>query len=144
MSLDLYITSPVPASSHHSWPLASLSNSYLLEDWLHFCGTFSAYVFKDALSPELKEMWDLLCIAVDHYFRPVDHKSHDSFLAASRKASDALRKFARLAEQRNFPARTFTINLHMCVCRLVSRRAWLALAGIVCLDGMYLCLEGPM
>ena len=109
----------MPASPHHSRPRASFSKSYLLEDWLHFCGTFSAYVFKDALSPELKEMWDLLCIAVAHYFRPVHHKSRGSFLAASRKASDVLRKFARLAEQRKFPARTFTINLHMCVCRLV-------------------------
>jgi len=62
-------------------------------------------------------MWDLLCSAINHYFRPKYFKTRADFLSASKKANAALRKFAVLAEQRGFPMHTFSVNLHICICQ---------------------------
>ncbi|GFR42747.1 hypothetical protein Agub_g3685 [Astrephomene gubernaculifera] len=100
---------------------------YLLEDWLHFCETFSHYIFRDVtrngikspvLPPPVREMWQHLQAAVGHYFRPLHYKTRADFVAASRAAHESLVQFAKLAERRGFPGHTFSVNLHICICRL--------------------------
>jgi hypothetical protein len=88
-----------------------------MEDWLHFVDTFAHYIFKDCLPPLLRQMWDLLAAAIKHYFRPRHFDTRKDFLAAAKQAHDALLTFATLAEEKEFPEGTFTMNLHMCICR---------------------------
>ncbi len=88
-----------------------------MEDWLHFVETFSKYVLRGVLSPQLATMWGHLVAAVDHYFRPTQWASPEAFQEASRAAHDRLRAFANMAEELEFPYTSFTPNLHMLICQ---------------------------
>lgn len=87
--------------------------SYTMEDWLHFVLAFSPYLFALTLPQDLAEMWELLVTVVDHYFHAVATVSYTD--EGSRKAGDALLKYAQLVERR-MPSKC-THNLHVAVCR---------------------------
>ncbi|KXZ42606.1 hypothetical protein GPECTOR_130g567 [Gonium pectorale] len=109
---------------------AVVPNSWRMEDWLHFVCTFAPYIFRGILSGDELRMWALLTFAVQHYFRPRVFHSRSAFLEAAAKASGALQEFAAMAERLDFPAGTFTINLHILVCRLYDQEcSWGAVAS---------------
>lgn len=87
--------------------------SFTMEEWLHFVLTFSHYLFMgDILPPLLKEMWELLQIAVGHYCHGISFSA-----GAADAAAAALKKYAVMVEK-NFPIGMCTYNLHIAVCRL--------------------------
>ena len=93
--------------------------SYRMEDWLHFVCVFSPYIFqKGTLPPLLEEMWGELQTVILHYFGRSEWTADNS-----RKASDALLRYAVLMEENNFPNNMFTFNLHICVCQLARQEA---------------------
>ena len=76
-----------------------------MEDILHFLECYSRYVFRgDVLSPQFKEMWDLLRAACEHYFRavtvedPVHPYTPESRLAARQ----SLLQYSKLVQEVNF------------------------------------------
>jgi hypothetical protein len=87
--------------------------SYRIEDWLHFVCVHSHYVFYGTLSPDLEKMWKLLQKAVMHYFGREPWTDD-----GSRAASDSMLKYASLMEEKKFPDKMFTINLHISCCQL--------------------------
>ncbi len=92
--------------------------SYTMEEWTHFTLTISHYIFRgDVLTPELKELWDLLVFAVAHYCQRADHRFAYS-VSASEAAAKALRDYAIKLEKFAFPPPMFSFNLHIVVCRL--------------------------
>lgn len=89
-----------------------------MEDWLHFCEAFEAFVFMPGhvLTPLLQEQWDRLVAVVAHYCRPGDEAAKST--EEARAAAHAhLRKYADVLEEHEFPARMCTYDLHMLVCR---------------------------
>ncbi|EFJ44542.1 hypothetical protein VOLCADRAFT_95128 [Volvox carteri f. nagariensis] len=105
--------------------------SYRMEDWLHFVETFSSYIFKGDVLPEaLRALWWSLCSAVTHYFwpRPPD-KTREQFLVAAKAAACKLRAYTTRLEELEVPGYMFTINLHICVCRLYDQECQLGSAA---------------
>ncbi|KXZ41200.1 hypothetical protein GPECTOR_657g778 [Gonium pectorale] len=92
-----------------------------MEDVLHFVESFATYVFKGVLSDQLQVMWAHLTRAVLHYFRPVRYTTREDFLVAARAARDSLTQYATLAEQYRFPDKTFSVNMHISICRLYEQ-----------------------
>ncbi|GIM12301.1 hypothetical protein Vretimale_15674 [Volvox reticuliferus] len=105
--------------------------SYRMEDWLHFVETFSLYIFKGDVLPErVRGLWWLLVDVVSHYFRPRPaDETHEQFLAASGVAADKLLQYAKALEELKVPDNMFTINLHICVCRLREQEVQLGSAS---------------
>ncbi|KXZ42338.1 hypothetical protein GPECTOR_160g121 [Gonium pectorale] len=95
--------------------------SWTMEDKLHFVETIAPYIFKDVLTEELSLMWAHLTHAILHYFRPGRFDTRKDFLTAARDAHESLLMFARLAEQYDLPEKTFSLNLHIAVCRLYEQ-----------------------
>ncbi|EFJ47355.1 hypothetical protein VOLCADRAFT_92145 [Volvox carteri f. nagariensis] len=96
--------------------------SYRMEDWLHFVETFSSYIFKGDVLPEaLRALCWSLCSTVTHYFwpRPPD-ETREQFLVAAKAAACKLRAYTTRLEELEVPGYMFTVNLHICVCRLYS------------------------
>lgn len=92
-----------------------------MEDWLHFILVFAPYVLEGVLQGTELRMWALLTYAVQHYFVPRSYSSRAEFMIDAAKACAAMTQFAQLAEEASFSDRTFTINLHTCVCRRVLK-----------------------
>ncbi|EFJ42433.1 hypothetical protein VOLCADRAFT_107287 [Volvox carteri f. nagariensis] len=101
--------------------------SYHMEDWLHFVEMFSSYIFKGDVLPEA--LWALcwsLCSTVTHYFwpRPPD-ETREQFLVAAKAAACKLRAYTTRLEELEVPGYMFTVNLHICVCRLYDQECQL-------------------
>jgi hypothetical protein len=88
-----------------------------MEDWLHFICVFAPYIFRGVLSPLVQRMWECITFAVRHYFRAVSYSTREDFTQQARAARDRLFEFAQLAEQNDFPPDTFSVNLHILICR---------------------------
>jgi hypothetical protein len=90
----------------HHW------KSYTMEDWLHFVETYSVFVLRDILHPELAEAWEHLRAAVLHYMRLDD----DTLRPEKREAArDHLRAYA-VAVETYLPVYMCKFNLHLIVC----------------------------
>jgi len=104
--------------------------SYKMEEWQHFVETQSQVVFGPGmLPPLLAELWDLLVEVVQHYMRgslKADEDDSPEHIENIRQkleeerleAAAKLHLYAETMEQSSFPARMFTYNLHLLVCRL--------------------------
>eukprot|EP00775_Hariotina_reticulata_P000935 gene935-1261_t len=92
-------------------------NSYKMEDWLHFVGSFSPYILLGVLSEDAQELWDHLRAAVLHYCRPPTDESPFTSQAREAAAWNML-QYAKKLERKGFPSYMFTWNLHWAVCRL--------------------------
>ncbi|EFJ39438.1 hypothetical protein VOLCADRAFT_100973, partial [Volvox carteri f. nagariensis] len=105
--------------------------SYRMEDWLHFVETFSSYIFKGDVLPEaLRALCWSLCSTVTHYFwpRPPD-ETREQFLVAAKAAACKLRAYTTRLEELEVPGYMFTVNLHICVCRLYDQECQLGSAA---------------
>ncbi|EFJ42437.1 hypothetical protein VOLCADRAFT_97438 [Volvox carteri f. nagariensis] len=114
-------------------PLSELkgNKSYRMEDWLHFVETFSRYIFKGDVLPEaLRALCWSLCSTVTHYFwpRPPD-ETREQFLVAAKAAACKLRAYTTRLEELEVPGYMFTVNLHICVCRLYDQECQLGSAA---------------
>ncbi|EFJ39216.1 hypothetical protein VOLCADRAFT_101235 [Volvox carteri f. nagariensis] len=105
--------------------------SYRMEDWLHFVETFSSYIFKGDVLPEaLRALCWSLCSTVTHYFwpRPPD-ETREQFLVAAKAAACKLRAYTTRLEELEVPDYMFTVNLHICICRLYDQECQLGSAA---------------
>ncbi|EFJ39976.1 hypothetical protein VOLCADRAFT_100269 [Volvox carteri f. nagariensis] len=101
--------------------------SYRMEDWLHFVETFSSYIFKGDVLPEaLRALCWSLCSTVMHYFRPrPPDETREQFLVAAKAAACKLRAYMTRLEELEVLGYMFTVNLHICVCRLYDQECQL-------------------
>jgi hypothetical protein len=107
--------------------LKCLRKGYRIEDWLHFVECFSKSAFRPGvLPPKLKELWDLLVVAVEHFCRPDSpdpdlepEEQRAAFDQSRDRAAKALDDYATKLQAQKFPTHLFTSNLHLAVCRLV-------------------------
>ncbi|EFJ46331.1 hypothetical protein VOLCADRAFT_93154 [Volvox carteri f. nagariensis] len=101
--------------------------SYRMEDWLHFVETFSSYIFKGDVLPEaLRALCWSLCSTVTHYFRPrPPDETREQFLVAAKAAACKLRAYMTRLEELEVLGYMFTVNLHICVCRLYDQECQL-------------------
>ncbi|KAG2422541.1 hypothetical protein HYH02_015419 [Chlamydomonas schloesseri] len=95
--------------------------SWRMEDWLHFVRTFAPFIFRGVLRGTAQVMWQKLTDAVCHYFTPLLAADRVTFLASASAAHRRLCEFAQLAEENTFPDKTFSVNLHICCCRLLRQ-----------------------
>ncbi|EFJ46330.1 hypothetical protein VOLCADRAFT_93153 [Volvox carteri f. nagariensis] len=107
--------------------IAHMRKSYRMEDWLHFVETFSSYIFKGDVLPEaLRALCWSLCSTVMHYFRPrPPDETREQFLVAAKAAACKLRAYMTRLEELEVLGYMFTVNLHICVCRLYDQECQL-------------------
>ena len=94
-----------------------------MEEWLHFVAVFSDFIFLpdkavDILPGDTAFAWACLQKACRHYhlWDPQQLRNEVEWRRGSKRASRALRDYAKLA-QSTFPM-LCKFNLHMLVCRL--------------------------
>ncbi|EFJ41356.1 hypothetical protein VOLCADRAFT_98652 [Volvox carteri f. nagariensis] len=71
-------------------------------------------------------LWWSLCSTVTHYFRPrPPDKTREQFLVAAKAAACKLRAYVTRLEELEVPGYMFTVNLHICICRLYDQECQL-------------------